>query len=95
VTIGNSVLIAANCTFAAANHAYTRADIPIAAQRFQASRGGIVIGNDVWIGANCVLLDGTRIPNGVVIGAGSLVREGLEVYGVYAGNPLRLIKRRG
>ena len=94
VTIGNRVLIAANCTFGPTNHAYARADMPIAAQRFQPSRGGIVIGNDVWIGANCVLLDGARIPDGVVIGAGSVVRHELEAYGVYVGNPLRLIKRR-
>jgi virginiamycin A acetyltransferase len=94
VTIGKGVLIAANCTFAATNHAFGRHDASIATQGFQASKGGIVIGDDVWIGANCVVLDGARIPNGVVVGAGSLIRRELEAYGVYAGNPLRLIKRR-
>ena len=38
-------------------------------------RGGIVIEDDVWIGANCVLLDGAVLRRGCVVGAGSLVRE--------------------
>ena len=45
-----------------------------ARQGFQPSRGGIVIGDDVWIGANCVLLDGARIGTGSVLGAASLLR---------------------
>ena len=39
------------------------------------SKGGIVIEDNVWIGANCVLLDGTHIGEGSVIAAGSVVRE--------------------
>lgn len=88
IRIGRGCAIAANCTFAPVNHEYRRRDIPIREQRFGASKGGIVIGDDVWIGANCVLLDGSVVPDGCVIGAGSLVRGVLEPYGIYAGNPL-------
>jgi acetyltransferase-like isoleucine patch superfamily enzyme len=95
VTIGNGVLIAANCTFAAANHEFSRADAPIAQQGFQPSRGGIVVEDDVWIGANCVILDGAIIRKGAVVGAGSVVSGELAAYTVYAGNPLRQIRRRG
>jgi len=94
ITIGQDVLIGPNCTLAPNNHAYGRRDMTIRAQRFQPSRGGILIEDDVWIGANVVLLDGTRIRSGVVVAAGSVVRGQLDAYGVYGGNPLRLIKWR-
>lgn len=45
----------------------------------------------MWVGSNCVLLDGAFVPAGCVIGAGSLVRGHLEERGIYAGNPLRRI----
>ena len=95
IEIGSDVLIAANCTLAPTNHEFRVRSKTIFEQRFMESRGGIRIGNDVWLGANAVIVDGAIIPDGVVIGACSLVRENsLEPYGVYAGNPLRLIGRR-
>ena len=54
----------------------------------------IIIGNDVWIGANSVILAGSVIEDGVVIGASSLVRGRLEENTVYAGNPLKKIGAR-
>ena len=74
IRIGRNVLIAANCTLAPTNHEFADPDGRSATQGFQPSRGGIVIGDDVWIGANCVLLDGTTIGSGSVIGAASLLR---------------------
>lgn len=94
VTLGRGVLVAANCTFAATNHQFARADTPIASQGFQPSRGGIVVEDDVWIGANCVILDGAHIGKGAVIGAGSVVRGQVEPYKIFAGNPLREIGAR-
>jgi len=94
VTIGDNVAIASNCTLAPVNHAFADASILIRQQGFLPSKGGIQIGNDVWIGANCVLLDGACLEDGVVVAAGSIVRSRLEAYGVYAGTPLRLIRRR-
>ena len=94
ITMGNGVLVAPNCTFSPLNHAYERRDMTIKAQRFTPSKGGIVVEDDVWIGANCVILDGAHIGRGAVIAAGSIVRGRLESYGVYAGVPLQLIKTR-
>ncbi|CDH47287.1 acyltransferase [Candidatus Contendibacter odensensis] len=91
VNIGEDVAIAANCTFAAVNHEFQRKDVTIKMQRFQPSRGGILIENDVWIGANCVILDGAIIHQGCVVGAGSLVRSELAPYSINIGNPLRRI----
>ena len=54
------------------------------------SRGGIDIGDDVWIGANSVLLDGARIGDGAVVGAGSLVRGSLPPFCIAHGAPARV-----
>jgi len=57
--------------------------------------GDIVIGNDVWIGARVVVLPGVHIADGSVVGAGSVVTSSLaEPYGIYAGNPARLLRHR-
>jgi acetyltransferase-like isoleucine patch superfamily enzyme len=94
VDIGDNVLIAANCTFASVSHEYTDRSKLIREQGFRPGKGGIVIEDDVWIGANCVVLDGARVGRGCVIAAGSLVRGELEPYGVYGGNPLRKLGGR-
>ncbi len=94
IKIGNDVLIAANCTIAPVNHEYADKNKLIREQRFKPSKGGIVIEDDVWIGANCVILDGAVIKKGCVIGAGCVVDKVLEEYGVYVGNPIKLLKKR-
>jgi virginiamycin A acetyltransferase len=93
IRIGNHVAIAANTTLAPVNHAFADRSRLIAEQGFLPGKGGIVIEDDVWIGANCVLLDGARLRRGCVIGAGSLVRGEVEAYSVQAGNPL--VRRGG
>ena len=90
IRIGNSVAVAANCTFAPVNHAYADRGRPIQQQGFLPSKGGIVVEDDVWIGANCVLLDGAVLRQGCVVAAGSIVRGELMAYGIYAGQPLSL-----
>lgn len=94
MVIGNGVAVAANCTFAPVNHAFKSRLTPILQQGFKPSKGGIVIEDDVWIGANCVILDGTILRRGCVIGAGSLVRGEVAAYSIQAGNPLRQIGAR-
>jgi virginiamycin A acetyltransferase len=94
IRIGEGVLIASNCTLAPVNHEYRSKDRTILQQRFMPSKGGIVIEDDVWIGANTVICDGAIIRKGAVVGASSLVLGELEPYGVYVGNPLKLIKYR-
>ena len=58
------------------------------------SKGGINIADDVWIGANCTLLDGANIGKGAIVAAGSVVTGTLAAYGVYAGIPAKKIKER-
>jgi virginiamycin A acetyltransferase len=94
ITIGDHVAIAANCTFAPVNHAYQDRHRLIREQGFLPSKGGIVVEADVWIGANCVLLDGALLRQGCVVAAGSVVRGELAAYMVYAGSPLRPVGER-
>lgn len=94
VTIGDNVLIAANCTLAATNHEFRDPAIPIRLQGFMPGRGGIIIEDDVWIGANCVLLDGSIVRRGAVVSAGTVVRSEVPAYAVIGGNPWRLFKSR-
>ena len=95
VRIGDAVAIAANCTLAPTNHAYADRSRRIRDQGFLPSKGGIVIDDDVWLGANVVVLDGAHIGQGCVVAAGSIVRGRLEPYGVYAGVPARRVGERG
>ena len=76
------------------NHAYLDKNKTIKEQRFKPGKGGITIEDDVWIGAGVIILDGSTIKKGCVIGAGSMVNGETEAYGVYAGNPLQFIKFR-
>ena len=57
-------------------------------------KGDTVIGNDVWIGQNAVILPGVRIGNGAIIGASSVVGSDVASYTIVAGNPARPIRKR-
>jgi virginiamycin A acetyltransferase len=91
IDIGRDVLIASNCTLAPVNHAYKAKDIKIVEQRFKKSRGGIIIEDDVWIGANSVILDGAILRRGCVVGANSLVNKELKPYSINVGNPTKCL----
>ncbi|WP_029075519.1 type B chloramphenicol O-acetyltransferase [Kaistia adipata] len=68
-------------TFAGAVNAYQRA-------------GDTVIGNDVWIGAEAMIMPGIRIGHGAVIGSRALVTRDVEPYAIVGGNPARVIRKR-
>ncbi len=57
-------------------------------------KGDTVIGNDVWIGQNAVILPGVHIGDGAIIGANSVVGSNVEPYTIVAGNPARAIRKR-
>jgi acetyltransferase-like isoleucine patch superfamily enzyme len=95
VVLGNHVLVGANCVFAPVNHEFKDRNRLIIDQRFQPSRGGIVVEDDVWIAAGCVILDGSVIRRGAVIGAGSLVNREVAEFSVNVGTPVRQVGQRG
>ena len=51
----------------------------------------IVFGDDVWIGAAAIVLAGTHIGNGAIVGAGAVVRGEVPSYGIMSGNPAVLV----
>ena len=57
-------------------------------------KGDTVIGNDVWIGQNAVILPGVHIGDGAIIGANSVVGSDVEPYTIVVGNPARVLRKR-
>ena len=57
-------------------------------------KGDTVIGNDVWIGQNAVILPGVHIGDGVIIGANSVVGKDVEPYTIVIGNPAQVLRKR-
>ena len=57
-------------------------------------KGDTVVGNDVWLGRECVIMPGIHIGDGAIVAAYSVVTRDVEPYTVVGGNPARPIKRR-
>src|SRR5699024_1042177 len=58
------------------------------------SKGSIIVENDVWIGANAVILSGSHISTGAVVAAGSIVTGYVPPYAIVGGVPAKVIKYR-
>ena len=92
LNIGNNVRIAPQVVIAPMNHIYKDPDVPIWQQAIDGK--GIIIEDDVWIGAGAIVLDGVKIGNGAVIGAGAVVTKDIPPYSVAVGIPAKVIKKR-
>ena len=92
VIIGEYCLFAGKCYIGGAQHRYDRRDIPITLQPLNSR--GVVIEDDVWLGANVCVNDGVKIGKGAVVGAGAVVTKDIPPYTVAAGVPARVIKER-
>ncbi|MBY3270244.1 acyltransferase [Rhizobium laguerreae] len=93
VTCGHGVRIASHASIVGFNHGFDDPTIPIHRQGVVSI--GITIGDDVWIGANCVILDGATIGNGAVIAAGAVVTGGIPAMAIAGGVPARVLRSRG
>lgn len=91
--IGNNVMMGPDCIIYASNHKFSDINRPMIQQGHTPAQQTI-IGDDVWIGGRVIILPGKSIGNGVIIAAGSVVTKDLEDYGIYGGNPAKLIKNR-
>lgn len=58
------------------------------------TNGDIIIGNDVWIGTNAIILSGVTIGHGAIIAAGAVVTKDVPSYAIVGGNPAKIIKFR-
>ena len=90
VCIGNNVNLAQGITVTALNHNFADTNRRIDEQGI--STNPVVIGDDVWIGANAVILPGVTIGRHVVVAAGAVVTRDVPSYCVVAGVPAKVIK---
>jgi teichuronic acid biosynthesis glycosyltransferase TuaH len=91
VTIGNDIMFAQNIVLSGLNHGYEDVDIPPSKQK--TTMAEIVVENEVWIGANAVVVAGVRIGKHSVIAAGSIVTKNVPPYSIVGGNPAKLLKQ--
>ena len=59
-----------------------------------ATKGNVVIGNDVWIGHNAIIVGEVNVGNGAIIAAGSVVTKDIPPFSIVAGVPAKVIKKR-
>jgi acetyltransferase-like isoleucine patch superfamily enzyme len=57
---------------------------------FSRSKGDVTIGNDVWVGIDSIIMSGVTLADGMIVGAGSVVRRSFPPYSIVAGNPASL-----
>lgn len=90
ITIGDRVYTAPLVQMLAVNHVYQDPTRPIIEQGITAQ--GIVIEDDVWVGAGAVITDGVRVGRGAVVAAGAVVTKDVPAHTVVAGAPARVVK---
>ena len=93
IKLGANCLISEFCTLAAANHRVSK-NMPVMKQEQDAQKRGIMLGDDVWLGAGCAVMAGVKIGSGCVIGANSVVTNSVPDYEIWAGVPARKIGER-
>lgn len=93
VSIGKNSLIGAYSYIISGNHRFEDVSVPIRLQGYEG--GPIKIGEDVWIGAQVVILSNVTIGNGAVIAAGAVVTKPVPAYEIWGGVPARKIGQRG
>lgn len=87
ITLGDGCLIGHNVVFATLNHGFAPAD------RASLYPAPIVLGKNVWVGSNSTLLQGIRIGDNAVIGAGSVVTKDVPANTIVGGVPARILRR--
>ena len=92
LSIGSNVAIGSGVQILVGSHATDDPDTPIIQQ--QRLSEGIVLEDNVWIGATATILDGVTIGSGSIVGAGSVVNKDVPPASVVLGNPARVIQNR-
>lgn len=93
IEVGKCTAIGPGTVVRAANHCFARCDVPIMRQGHVP--GVVIIEDDVWVGANCVITPDVRVGRGAVVGAGAVVTRDVAPFSVVGGVPARVIGRRG
>jgi acetyltransferase-like isoleucine patch superfamily enzyme len=92
ITLGDDVRIAPRVSIIADNH--NHADVTRSIISQGTSSRGITLGDDIWIGAGAIILDGVTVGSHSIIAAGSVVTRDVPDYVIVGGNPARVIQNR-
>lgn len=92
IVIGKYCSIATHTSIVASNHIFQQRDKYIRSQGN--STQGILIGDDVWIGANCCVLDGVSVGQGSIVAAGAVINKNVSPYMIVGGIPAQIIGQR-
>ncbi|MBI9035519.1 MAG: acyltransferase [Bacteroidales bacterium] len=91
VTIGNDIMFAQNIVLSGLNHGFEDISMPISDQPVTIKH--ILIEDEVWLGANCVIVAGVTVGKHSVVAAGSVVTKDVPPYSIVGGNPARILKQ--
>ncbi|WP_320110144.1 acyltransferase [Pseudomonas corrugata] len=96
ITIGSYVMFGPRVTISGGDHEVSSLIKPmyLVKEKSESCDADVVINDDVWIGANSIVLKGVNIGTGSIIAAGSVVTKDVEPYSIYAGTPAKKIKDR-
>jgi acetyltransferase-like isoleucine patch superfamily enzyme len=92
IFIGKKVMIAPNCVVVAFSHGFKDLTTPMIDQPFE--EAPVIIGDDVWIAANCTITKGVHLGKGCIVGANSVVTDNVEPYVIVGGVPAKIIGSR-
>lgn len=92
IEIGSNTIFGPNVSIHAENHNFSDIDKPIKLQG--ATRKGVKIGEDCWIGSKAVILDGVTIGSHSIIAAGAVITKDIPEYCIAGGVPAKVIKMR-
>ncbi len=95
VHIGDNTMIGPGVLICAVNHGHNSIQVPMRVQRWEESEeSSIVVGDNVWVGANAVILPGSAIGDGSIIGAAAVVRGVVPPNSVYTNTSLPRVTPR-
>ena len=92
IRIGNYVMTGPNVQMFAFNHGARNDKGPMLDQPY--TEADIIIEDDVWIGAGCIILAGVQIGTGCIIAAGSVVTKDVPPHSIVGGVPAKVVKER-
>lgn len=93
IEIGNDAIIAGQCYFGGGRY-HTKLGAGPMVEQGLLTKGPVIVGNDVWIGAGAKILDGVRIGDGAIVGAGAVVVRDVPDHAIVGGCPAKVIGQR-
>lgn len=87
IVVGNQAMISAGCRFIDSDHGFSVRCVPMFGQMCR--KAPLVIGEDVWIGVNAVILRGTIIGRGAIVAAGAVVTKSIPEFEIWGGVPAK------